>query len=326
MNILVIAEHDNQELKQATLATIAAGLEIAMLSDTNSYNLDVLACNSIMADKLAELSLVNKIICVNNEDMKQPLAEVFTDLVNNIAKDYQYVLLPATTFGKNLAPRVAAKLDINPLSDVIAVKSLDTFSRPIYAGNAIATYKLSDQIKLLTIRPTSFDIDTAKSQANIKTVTSEIINLDNNAIKNNGLSKFIKYEHSESERPELAAASIVVSGGRGLASKENFELIEQLADSLNAAVGASRAAVDAGYVPNDYQVGQTGKIVAPSLYIAVGISGAIQHIAGMQDSKVIVAINKDEEAPIFKIADYGIVGDLFKILPELTEKIRALKN
>lgn len=325
MNILVIAEHDNIELKHSSVATLAAAIEIA--NNNPDSNLDVLLVGysldsqlDSIADELVKLKLANKVLVVNNKKYENFLAESYTSLAGDLAKDYQYVLLPATTFGKNLAPRIAVLLDTNPLSDITEVVDNSTFKRPIYAGNAIATFKLTDSIKLLTIRPTSFDLDAIGNKS------TEIHKLDYEGADSNFGSKFIKYEASKSERPELTSAKVVVSGGRGLASKENFKLIEDLADSLNAAIGASRAAVDAGYVSNDYQVGQTGKVVAPSLYIAVGISGAIQHIAGMNDSKIIVAINKDEEAPIFKIADYGLVGDLFKILPELTEKINSLNK
>jgi electron transfer flavoprotein alpha subunit len=326
MNILVIAEHDNQTVKQSSFACLTAALQIAQHTN-NNCNLDVLILGynpndslSTVAEAFKSLGYINKLILANNEMYQYALAEDCAKLISDIAKDYQYVLLPATTFGKNIAPRVAAELDVNPLSDVIEIISLDTFKRPIYAGNAIATFKISDNIKLLTIRPTSFDIS---DQPSIQIMT-EILALDTSTNVSSDLAKFVNYEFSKSERPELTSANIVVSGGRGLQSKDNFKLIEDLADKLNAAVGASRAAVDAGFVSNDYQVGQTGKVVAPTLYIAVGISGAIQHLAGIQDSKIIVAINKDSEAPIFKIADYGLVGDLFNIIPELTEKVAAL--
>lgn len=330
MNILVIAEHDNKSLKSASLSVLAAAHDIVNKSgSTGNANIDVLVAGHNTADnlegvvgKLTELNVINKVAVVNNPAYEHGLAEDYADIIAELAKDYQYILLPASTFGKNISPRVAALLDVNPLSDIIEVVDQETFRRPIYAGNAIAKVKLTDAIKVLTVRPTSFDV----SSINNSGVATEVLNLNSDSNNSKQLAKFVSYQASESDRPELTDADIVISGGRGLQSKENFELIEKLADLLNAAVGASRAAVDAGYVPNDYQVGQTGKVVAPSLYIAVGISGAIQHIAGMQESKVIVAINKDEEAPIFKIADYGLVGDLFKILPELTDKIAALKN
>lgn len=330
MNILVIAEHNNKAINQSTFSTIAAGLQIVSKLGTNC-NFDVLVAGydsnnnlTAVANKIKELKLVNKILVANHSSYEYGLAEDISDLVHELAKDYDYILFPATTYGKNIAPRVAALLDVNPLTDVIAVEAEDVFMRPIYAGNAIAKYKLNDKIKVLSIRPTNFNLDSMMSKKST-TQESEVISLNTSSTVSKNLAKFVRYELSNSDRPDLATADIVVSGGRGLQSKENFKLINDLAEVLNAAVGASRAAVDAGYVPNDYQVGQTGKVVAPSLYIAVGISGAIQHLAGMQDSKVIVAINKDEEAAIFKVADYGLVGDLFKILPELTEKLKQAK-
>ncbi len=332
MNILVIAEHDNKHLKSASLATLSAGINLLEHVDTDSkdINLDVFLAGNFetavlatITKQLTDLRLLNKIIIANDKIYEYNLAEDLCDLLLEIAKNYQYILLPATTFGKNLAPRLAALLDINPLSDIIEILNKDTFKRPIYAGNAIATVKLHDSIKLLTIRTTCF------SNLNSNKITNNsasLVELDAAKFTSKKLTKFVKYELSNSERPELSVAKIVVSGGRGVGSKENFKLINDLADKLNAAVGASRAAVDAGFVPNDCQVGQTGKVVAPDLYIAVGISGAIQHMAGIRDSKIIVAINKDEEAPIFKIADYALAGDLFEILPELTNKIAALEK
>lgn len=327
-NILVIAEHNNQELISSSLACCTAALQIAEHIKANC-NLDVLVIGydsenhlNKVTTQLKDLGSINKIIIANHAIYQHALAEDSAKLISQVAKDYQYVLFPATTFGKNIAPRVAAELDINSLSDVIEIIDSCTFKRPIYAGNAIATFRLSDNIKLLTIRPTSFD----HNSQHPKNISSEVLALDIKANASSELTTFVNYEFSKSERPSLATANIVVSGGRGLQSKDNFKLIEALADKLNAAIGASRAAVDAGFISNDYQVGQTGKVIAPSLYIAVGISGAIQHLAGIQDSKIIVAINKDAEAPIFKIADYGLVGDLFKILPELTEKIANINK
>lgn len=324
MNILVIAEHDNIELARSTLSTLAAAQRIIDFDTASSLDILVAGYSADNFDAIKQtlqnLRIANKVVMINHEIYKHDLAEIHSDLIVNLARDYDYVLLPATTFGKNIAPRVAALLEINLLSDVTDIVDLNHFKRPIYAGNAIATFKLTDEIKLLTIRTTSFDL------TNRSDTDTACINLEANELncKANHLSKFIEYKHIVSERPELSSASIVVSGGRALNSKENFELIENLADVLKAGVGASRAAVDAGYISNDHQVGQTGKVVAPRLYIAVGISGAIQHLAGIQDSKVIVAINKDPDAPIFKVADYGLVGDLFTILPELTEKLAKL--
>lgn len=333
IKILVVAEHDNVSIKQSGLASIFAAVNLAKkFNDKDCYiNLLLAGCfehnnKNNLIKNITELNLINKILLADDKIFEHGLAEELSDLVINLAHDYQYIILPATSYGKNIAPRIAALLDINPLSDITEIIDERTFKRPIYAGNAVATMQLSDldAVKVLTIRPTCF-VSADKNYHNnkITKLTVGLINLNNNKKQP---SKFIKYDHSESERPELASAKIIVSGGRALGSAENFNLIEKLADKLNAAVGASRAAVDAGYVPNDYQVGQTGKVVAPDLYIAIGISGAIQHIAGIRDSKVIVAINKDSEAPIFKVADYGLVGDLFTLLPELTEKITKLKE
>ncbi len=309
MNILVIAEHDNNELKSSTLNTITAAHKL-------SSNIDVLVAGSEVAEvskQAAVIENIKSVICVDDPIYKNFLAEDFGNLVASMGDQYSYILAPATTFGKNFLPRVAAKLDVQQISDIISVESEDTFKRPIYAGSCIATVKSSDPIKVISVRTTAFDA------AN---VTDAEVSVESKDSQNSmGNATFVKDELAESDRPELTAAEIIVSGGRALGSSENFEIIESLADKLGAAVGASRAAVDAGYVPNDYQVGQTGKIVAPSLYIAVGISGAIQHLAGMKDSKVIVAINKDEDAPIFQVADYGLVGDLFEAIPELTDSI-----
>ena len=309
MNILVIAEHDNNELKSSTLNTITAAHKL-------SLDIDVLVAGSEVAEvskQAAAIENIKSVISVDDPIYKNFLAEDFGNLVASMGDQYSYILAPATTFGKNFLPRVAAKLDVQQISDIISIESEDTFKRPIYAGSCIATVKSSDPIKIISVRTTAFDA------AN---VTDAEVSIESKDSQNSmGNATFVKDELAESDRPELTAAEIIVSGGRALGSSENFQIIESLADKLGAAVGASRAAVDAGYVPNDYQVGQTGKIVAPSLYIAVGISGAIQHLAGMKDSKVIVAINKDEDAPIFQVADYGLVGDLFEAIPELTDSI-----
>lgn len=309
MNILVIAEHDNNELKSSTLNTITAAHKL-------SSDIDVLVAGSEVAEvskQAAAIENIKSVISVDDPIYKNFLAEDFGNLVASMGDQYSYILAPATTFGKNFLPRVAAKLDVQQISDIISIESEDTFKRPIYAGSCIATVKSSDPIKVISVRTTAFDA------AN---VTDAEVAIESKDSQNSmGNATFVKDELAESDRPELTAAEIIVSGGRALGSSENFQIIESLADKLGAAVGASRAAVDAGYVPNDYQVGQTGKIVAPSLYIAVGISGAIQHLAGMKDSKVIVAINKDEDAPIFQVADYGLVGDLFEAIPELTDSI-----
>jgi electron transfer flavoprotein alpha subunit len=309
MNILIIAEHDNKNLKAAILNTITAaqniGGDITVL--VAGHN-----CASV-ADTAAKICGVKRIITADAAVYEHLLAENLAGLVAQLAKDFQYVLAPATTFGKNFMPRVAALLDIAQISDIVSVVSTDTFVRPIYAGNALATVQSSDAVKVITVRSTAFS--SAELGANNAVIEPCSIVVENTQ------SKFISQELSQSKRPELTNARVVVSGGRALQSAENFKLIEALADKLNAAIGASRAAVDAGYVPNDYQVGQTGKVVAPDLYIAVGISGAIQHLAGMKDSKVIVAINKDADAPIFQIADYGLVGDLFELIPQLTAEL-----
>jgi electron transfer flavoprotein alpha subunit len=305
MSILVIAEHNNAELGVATLNTIAAakqiGSEITVLvagSNAQSVVDSVAACDS-----------VNTVLHCENTAFENVLAEGLSKLVSSIGGNYSHILAPASTFGKNLLPRIAALLDVGQISDIIAVESSDTFKRPIYAGNAIATVQSSDAVKVMTVRSTGFDaVATEGGNAAVETIDFDV---------DNGKAAFVSRELTKSERPELTAAKAIISGGRGMQNGENFSMLEGIADKLGAAIGASRAAVDAGFVPNDYQVGQTGKIVAPDLYIAVGISGAIQHLAGMKDSKVIVAINKDEEAPIFQVADYGLVADLFDVLPEL---------
>ena len=309
MTILVIAEHDEGELKGATLNTVAAaqaiGGEIHLLVAGSG-------CGPV-ADAAVKVEGIAKVLLADSAEFDRPIAENLAPLIVGLADGYSHLLAPADTFGKNVMPRVAAMLDVQQISEITAVVSEDTFDRPIYAGNAIATVQSGDATKVITVRATGFDPAAAEGgSAAIEPVE---------ATGDAGLTKFISAEISKSERPELTAARIVISGGRGMQSGDNFAMLEKVADKLGAAVGASRAAVDAGFVPNDYQVGQTGKIVAPDLYIAVGISGAIQHLAGMKDSKVIVAINKDEEAPIFQVADYGIVGDLFTLVPELEKEL-----
>ena len=309
MSILVIAEHDNNELKGSTLNTVTAASEIG--GDVSV--LVVGSDSSSVAEQVSKISGINSVIHVDNPIYKNFLAEDLGNLVVAVADGFDYILAPATTFGKNFLPRVAAKLDVQQISDIISVEDADTFKRPIYAGSCIATVKSTDTVKVITVRTTAFDAS-PMTDSSVSVNSGSVLDSLNNA-------SFVSDEIAESDRPELTAADVIVSGGRALGSSENFEIIEALADKLGAAVGASRAAVDAGYVPNDYQVGQTGKIVAPNLYIAIGISGAIQHLAGMKDSKVIVAINKDEDAPIFQVADYGLVGDLFDAVPELTNSV-----
>ncbi|MFB0979446.1 MAG: FAD-binding protein [Alteromonadaceae bacterium] len=308
MSILVFAEHDNSALKADTLKTVAAAQAIGgdihlLVAGSN--------CQSI-AEEAAKINGVSKVLVADNAAYEHQLAENISLLVTELAGDYEHILATALTTGKNFMPRVAALLDVAQISDIIAVESADTFVRPIYAGNAIATVKSLDSKKVITVRPTGFDPVATDGSAEIVAVDS---------VTDAGISLHVNDELSVSERPDLGAASVVISGGRGMQNGDNFKLLEGIADKLGAAIGASRAAVDAGFVPNDMQVGQTGKIVAPDLYIAVGISGAIQHLAGMKDSKIIVAINKDAEAPIFQVADYGIVGDLFDVLPELEGKL-----
>jgi electron transfer flavoprotein alpha subunit len=313
MAVLVIAEHADGALAPATLATVTAAKQ---LSGQGAGDVTVLIAGSgarPVADAAAKIDGVAKVLLADAPHYANPLAETIADLVLTVARDFSHILSPATTFGKNVTPRIAALLDSQQISDIIQIVSADTFVRPIYAGNALATVQSRDAIKVVTVRGTAFERAAAGS--------SQAAIADLAAAPANALSNYVGAELSRSERPELTAARVVISGGRGMQAGENFKLLESLADKLGAAVGASRAAVDAGFVPNDFQVGQTGKIVAPELYIAVGISGAIQHLAGMKDSKVIVAINKDEEAPIFQVADYGIVGDLFKILPELDAEL-----
>ena len=309
MSVLVIAEHDNQSVKSATLNTVAAAARIG-------GDIVVLVAGSncgAAAKAAAAIEGVKKVLAVDAPHYKDQVAENIAPLVGGLAGGYTHVLLPANSFGKNLAPRVAALLDLAQISDIVAVVSADTFVRPIYAGNALATVQSKDRIKIITVRTTGFDaVSAIGGSGAMETLQAGV---------DAGLSSLVGRALTKSERPELTSARVVVSGGRGMGSGDNFKILEPLADKLGAAMGASRAAVDAGFVPNDWQVGQTGKIVAPELYIAVGISGAIQHLAGMKDSRVIVAINKDEEAPIFQVADYGIVGDLFKIVPELVKEL-----
>lgn len=309
MSILIIAEHDNNELKGATLNTVAAGAAIGGDIDILVAGTD---CGSV-AEAASQVPGVRKVLVADKETYKNSLAENVGNLVAELAEGYSHILAPATTNGKNFMPRVAAKLDVSQISDISAVISEDTFERPIYAGNCIATVQSSDSIKVITVRTTGFDACEASGGS------AELTAIDNDT--DAGVSSFVKEEIAESDRPELTAADVVISGGRGMQNGDNFSLLNGIADKLGAAIGASRAAVDSGFVPNDMQVGQTGKIVAPDLYIAVGISGAIQHLSGMKDSKVIVAINKDEEAPIFQVADYGLVADLFDALPELESKL-----
>jgi electron transfer flavoprotein alpha subunit len=313
MSVLVIAEHDNQTLKAATLNAVTAAREVADKAGSDVHLLVVGNGCRAVADAAAQVAGVAKVLLADDPAYDHGLAENIAPLVVQLAANYSHVLAPATTSGKNILPRVAALLDVMQISDISAVVSADTFVRPIYAGNALATVQSKDKIKVITVRGTAF----APAEASGGSGQVETIEGPGAA----GISEFVRAELSKSERPELTSARVIISGGRGMQSGDNFPLLEKVADKLGAAVGASRAAVDAGFVPNDYQVGQTGKIVAPELYIAVGISGAIQHLAGMKDSKVIVAINKDDEAPIFQIADYGLVGDLFKILPELDEEL-----
>lgn len=305
MSILVIADHDNKVLNPAMLKTMTAAQ--AMGDDIHMLVMGE-GCQSV-AEEAAKVTGVNKVLCADNAAYGHFLAENLSALVVSLGKNYSHIVTAATTTGKNFMPRVAALLDVAQVSDVIAVESADTFRRPIYAGNAIATVRCNEAIKVVTVRATAFDAVAAEGGNAAIEAVSDVFSSDK--------VKFVGEELAKSERPDLTSARVVISGGRGMQNGENFKLLEGLADKLGAAIGASRAAVDAGFVPNDMQVGQTGKIVAPELYIAVGISGAIQHLAGMKDSKVIVAINKDEEAPIFQVADYGLVGDLFDILPEL---------
>jgi len=309
MSVLVVAEHDNESIVAATLNTISAAAQL----DDDVHVLVAGADCAAAAEAASKISGVTKVRCADDSRYDHGLAEATAALVAAIAGEYTHVLTPADKFGKNFLPRAAALLDVSSISDIIEIKDADTFVRPIYAGNAIATVKSADPVKLVSVRMTAFEDAAAEGgSASVEPVS---------AADDPGLSSFVGQDLTVSERPELTSARVVVSGGRGMQSGENFKLLEGIADHLNAAIGASRAAVDAGYVPNDYQVGQTGKVVAPDLYVAVGISGAIQHLAGMKESKVIVAINKDEEAPIFQVADYGLVADLFQALPELESEL-----
>jgi len=308
MSILVLAEHDNAELKAATLHTVTAAAQLG--------DVDILVAGSgcaAVADEAAKVPGVAKVLLADSDIYANSLAENVAALVKDLASGYGHVLAPATTSGKNIMPRVSALLDVAQISEISEVVSADTFVRPIYAGNAMATVQSSDAVKVITVRTTAFDAAEAEGgSASVETI---------DAGADAGKSSFVGQELTQSERPELTSARIVISGGRGMQDGSNFSMLEDIADKLGAAVGASRAAVDAGFVPNDYQVGQTGKVVAPDLYIAVGISGAIQHLAGMKDSKVIVAINKDEEAPIFQVADYGLCADLFDAVPALSAEL-----
>lgn len=308
MTTLVIAEHDNAGLKGSTLNTVTAaaqcGADVHVLVAGHNAG--------AAAQAAAQIAGVSKVLHADAAHFADGLAENVAEQVLAIASGYSHILAPATAYGKNILPRVAAKLDVSQISEITKVDSPDTFERPIYAGNAIATVQSTDTIKVITVRTTGFDAAATGGSAAVETVA---------AVADSGKSAFVSREVAKSDRPELTAAKVIVSGGRGMGSGDNFKILEPLADKLGAAMGASRAAVDAGFVPNDWQVGQTGKIVAPTLYIAVGISGAIQHLAGMKDSKTIVAINKDPEAPIFSVADYGIVGDLFDIVPQLVAEL-----
>ena len=314
MSVLVLIEHDNQNIKASSLNTITAAKKI-----DKSVHAIVLGENCLkVADQVSKCEGIEEVFIADNSIFKNHVAENISPVILELSDKYSHILAPSSTFGKNVMPRVAALLDVAQISDIISIEDNDTFVRPIYAGNANLKLQSTDNKKIITVRTTNFEA-TKINGGNAKVTKIE-------KKEDPGLSKFVKNELNKSDRPELTSASIIISGGRGMESGKNFNLLEEIADKLKAAVGASRAAVDAGFVPNDYQVGQTGKVVAPELYIAVGISGAIQHLAGMKDSKIIVAINKDEEAPIFQVADYGIVGDLFKILPELSKELDKIKS
>ena len=314
MKLLVLAEHNNKDLKSSTLSTINAASKI-------DDNIDVLvvgsSCDNV-TNKLKNVKNIKKVLVVDGSKYENPIAENISQIILSVAENYTHILAPASTFGKNIMPRVAVILDVAQISDIIKVENSDTFVRPIYAGNALATVQSTDSKKIITVRPTSFDtVSTEGGNAEIEKLDLEIENSN---------VEFVGREETKSDRPELGSARIVISGGRGLGSAENFSLLNEIADKLHAAIGASRAAVDAGYISNDSQVGQTGKVVVPDLYIAVGISGAIQHLAGMKESKIIVAINKDEEAPIFNVSDYGLQADLFEALPQLSAELDKLNT
>ena len=314
MSVLVLAEHNNTEIKTSSLNTISAASQI-------DQNIEVLLVGSFcedLANKIVNIQNVKKVILVDNPQYQNPIAENIAPIIISLSNNYSHILAPATTFGKNIMPRVAAILDVAQISDIIKIENIDTFVRPIYAGNAFATVQSTDDKKIITVRPTSFE--QASTEGGSGEIVKMTFDLDRSKVE------FIGREESKSDRPELGTARVVISGGRGLQSAENFSMLNEIADKLNAAIGASRAAVDAGYVGNDYQVGQTGKVVVPDLYIAVGISGAIQHLAGMKESKVIVAINKDEEAPIFNVADYGLCADLFEALPQFSAELDKLNT
>ena len=311
MKILIIVEHNNDSVKPSTYSTITAASKI-------SDNIDALMIgynNDPAIDELKKSDYLNKIFSISKKGLENPIAENFSNHILDFLQnnDYSHILTPSSTFGKNLSPKIATELDIQQISDIISIIDSDTFERPIYAGNAIAKVKSLDKVKVLTVRPTCFEPCGLSSSVEVETVM-----LDNTEVST---VSYVGLDESKSDRPELTSAKVIISGGRGMQNGDNFKLLEGIADKLGAAMGASRAAVDAGFVPNDWQVGQTGKIVAPDLYVAVGISGATQHIAGIKDSKFIASINKDEEAPIFNFSDYGLVADLFEILPELEKKL-----
>ena len=312
MKVLVIVEHNNKTIKPSTFSTITAGSQIC--DDVNAMIIGHKLQGAV--DELKKADNLKKILLVEKEGLDNPIAENLSSHIIEFLKDndqYTHILTPSSTFGKNLSPKIATKLDVQQISDIIKIFDPDTFERPIYAGNAIAKVKSTEKIKVLTVRPTCFELCGLSSEVEVENLNLKNIDLSS--------VSFVAYDESKSDRPELTSAKVIISGGRGMQNGDNFKLLEGIADKLGAAMGASRAAVDAGFVPNDWQVGQTGKIVAPDLYVAVGISGAIQHIAGIKDSKVIASINKDEEAPIFKFSDYGLVADLFQILPELEKKL-----
>lgn len=306
MTVLVLLENEAGQIRQASLAAVTAGIKLG--------EVHALVCgDKTLAETAAKIPGIAKVLHAGDEAVAHELAEPLADLIVSLAGDYSHIVTAASAIGKNVAPRAAALLDVQPIPDVIAIESADTFVRPIYAGNALATVRSADAKKVLTVRSANFDAAPAEGG------NAEIISVA--ATPASDASRFVSVALSDSDRPELESARVIVSGGRGMQSEEGFKILDPLADKLGAAIGASRAAVDSGYVPNEYQVGQTGKIVAPELYIAIGISGAIQHLAGMKDSRIIVAINKDAEAPIFQVADYGLVGDLFEIVPQLTEAL-----